>query len=72
VIYAAGITAVGTMLSRGLPAKIRLRTPLALGAMHLAWGAGFLTSPRKLHRQPDTGVGQPAASTESPAPAGRE
>jgi hypothetical protein len=77
VIYAAGITAVGTLLSRGLPAKTRLRIPLALGAMHLAWGAGFLTSPRRLHRQPgngesDTRVGQPAPATESPAAAGRE
>jgi succinoglycan biosynthesis protein ExoA len=77
VIYAAGITAVGTLLSRGLPAKTRLRIPLALGAMHLAWGTGFLTSPRRLHRQPengesDTRVGQPAPATESPAAAGRE
>jgi hypothetical protein len=72
VIYAAGITAVGTLLSRGLPAATRLRIPLALGAMHLAWGSGFLTSPRHLHRESDTRVGQPAAATESPAPAGRE
>jgi hypothetical protein len=72
VIYAAGITAVGALLSRNIPAKVRLRIPLALGAMHMAWGTGFLTSPRKLHRQPDTHVGQPAASTESTAAAGRE
>jgi len=72
LIYAAGVTAAGILLSRGVPAKVRIRIPLALGAMHLAWGTGFLTSPRKLHRQPDTRVGQPAASTESPAPAGRE
>ena len=72
VIYAAGITAVGTLLSRGLPAATRLRIPLALGAMHLAWGGGFLTSPRHLHRESDMRVGQPAAATESPAAAGRE
>lgn len=72
VIYAAGITAVGTLLSRKIPAKVRLRIPLALGAMHMAWGTGFLTSPRKLHREADTRVGQPAAATESPAAAGRE
>jgi hypothetical protein len=72
VIYAAGITAVGALLSRNIPAKVRLRIPLALGAMHMAWGTGFLTSPHKLHRQPDTHVGQPAASTESTAAAGRE
>jgi succinoglycan biosynthesis protein ExoA len=72
VIYAAGVTAVGALLSRGLPAKVRLRIPLALGAMHMAWGTGFLTSPRTLHRETDTRVGQPAAATESPAAAGRE
>jgi hypothetical protein len=72
VIYAAGVAAAGLLLSRELPAKVRLRIPLALGAMHMAWGTGFLTSPHKLHRQPDTHVGQPAASTESTAAAGRE
>jgi hypothetical protein len=76
-IYAAGVTAAGTLLSRELPAAVRARIPLALGAMHMAWGSGFLTSPRNLHRKtsagkPDTRVGQSAASTESPAAAGRE
>jgi succinoglycan biosynthesis protein ExoA len=72
LIYAAGVTAAGLLLSRKLPAKVRLRIPLALGAMHMAWGSGFLTSPRSLHRKADTRVGQPAAATESPAAAGRE
>ena len=72
MIYAAGITAAGTLLSRGIPAKTRLRIPLVLGGMHMAWGAGFLTSPRHLHRESDMRVGQPAAATESPAAAGRE
>jgi hypothetical protein len=76
VVYAAGITAVGTLLSGGLPAAVRLRAPLALGTMHMAWGAGFLTSPRRLHRQTsaksDTRVGHPAPPTESPAAAARE
>jgi hypothetical protein len=72
VIYAAGVTAAGLLLSRKLPAKVRVRIPLALGTMHMAWGTGFLSCPPKLHRQPDARVGQPAASTESPAAAGRE
>jgi GT2 family glycosyltransferase len=72
VIYAAGITAAGTLLSRGIPARTRLRIPLVLGTMHMAWGAGFLTSPRHLHRESDMRVGEPAAPTESPAAAGRE
>ena len=48
--YLAGITAVGTMLARRLPAGVRIRVPLVLGVMHMCWGTGFLTSPRKLHR----------------------
>ena len=50
VLYLAGVTAAATVLSRGLPATVRIRIPLVLAAMHMAWGAGFLTSPRGLHR----------------------
>ena len=45
---------------------------LVLSAMHMAWGAGFLTSPRGLHRKSDARVGQPDAATENAAPAGAE
>ena len=48
--YLAGITAAGAALTRGVPGKVRARVPLVLGVMHLSWGAGFLVSPRKLHR----------------------
>jgi GT2 family glycosyltransferase len=72
VIYLAGVTAVAAALARGVPAKVRARIPLVLAAMHMAWGAGFLTSPRGLHRKPDARVGQPDAATESAAPAGAE
>jgi hypothetical protein len=51
---------------------VRLRIPLVLAVMHMAWGAGFLTSPRGLHRKSDTRVGQPDAAKESPAAAGAE
>ncbi len=47
--YLAGITAVGTGLARGVPAAVRVRVPLVLGVMHMSWGTGFLTSPRRLH-----------------------
>jgi cellulose synthase/poly-beta-1,6-N-acetylglucosamine synthase-like glycosyltransferase len=50
VTYLAGITAAGVGLAQGVPAGVRVRVPLALGVMHMCWGAGFLTSPRKLHR----------------------
>ena len=47
LVYLAGITAVSAVLSRGVPAGVRARLPLVLGVMHLAWGTGFLTSPRQ-------------------------
>lgn len=72
VIYLAGVTAVAAALARGVPAKVRARIPLVLAAMHMAWGAGFLTSPGRLHRKSDARVGQPDAATESAAPAGAE
>lgn len=33
---------------RGLPVAAWARLPLVLATMHLSWGAGFLTSPRRL------------------------
>jgi hypothetical protein len=77
VTYLAGITAVAAALARDVPPRIRARIPLVLGVMHMAWGAGFLTSPGRLHqaragRQPDARVGQQAASQENTAAAGRE
>jgi len=56
VTYLAGITAVCAALSRGVPAAVRARLPLALGVMHMCWGAGFLTSPRGLHRRRERGT----------------
>jgi hypothetical protein len=72
VVYLAGVTAVAAALARGVPAKVRARIPLVLAVMHMAWGVGFLTSPRGLHRKSDARVGQPDAATESAAPAGAE
>jgi GT2 family glycosyltransferase len=72
VIYLAGVTAVAAALARGVPPPVRIRIPLVLAAMHMAWGAGFLTSPRRLHRKSDARVGQPDAATESAAATGAE
>jgi glycosyltransferase involved in cell wall biosynthesis len=76
VTYLAGVTAVGAVLARRLPAGVRIRVPLVLGVMHMCWGSGFLTSPRKLHRrrgrEADASVGQRAAAGEPEAVAGRE
>ena len=76
VTYLAGIAAVGVGLARGVPAGVRARVPLVLGVMHMCWGAGFLTSPRRLHRprgrESDAHVGQADAAGERAAAAGRE
>jgi succinoglycan biosynthesis protein ExoA len=49
--YAAGVTAVAVVLAGDLPAGVRVRVPAVLAAMHMSWGAGFLTSPRRLARR---------------------
>jgi hypothetical protein len=81
VTYLAGITAAGIGLSRGVPAAVRLRVPVVLGVMHLSWGSGFLTSPRRLHRrrprrrpgrESDARVGQAGPTGDRTAAAGRE
>ncbi|WP_276314446.1 glycosyltransferase family 2 protein [Streptomyces sp. Z26] len=48
--YLAAITAGSLPAGRGLPFGARVRIPVALATMHMSWGWGFLTSPRKLAR----------------------
>jgi succinoglycan biosynthesis protein ExoA len=50
VVYFAGVAAVAALLGRGLPLTVRTRVPVVLATMHMCWGAGFLTSPRRLNR----------------------
>jgi hypothetical protein len=49
--YLAGVTAVAARFAAGQPAGVRARVPLVLAVMHTCWGAGFLTSPRRLATQ---------------------
>lgn len=49
--YFAAITAGSVPAGRGLPPAARIRIPLALATMHMSWGWGYLTSPRKLARK---------------------
>ena len=72
--YLAGITAVGAALSGNRPARVRVRVPLVLGVMHLCWGTGFLTSPRRLHRggKADTRVRSGEKKAEGAATVGGE
>jgi succinoglycan biosynthesis protein ExoA len=49
--YLLGITSVGTVLARGVSAPVRAWVPVVLATMHMCWGLGFLTSPRRLARR---------------------
>jgi succinoglycan biosynthesis protein ExoA len=46
--YMAGVLAVTALAARDLPGHVLARLPAALATMHVAWGLGFLTSPRRL------------------------
>jgi succinoglycan biosynthesis protein ExoA len=46
--YLAAVLAGSLVEARGLGLAAALRLPVALVTMHLSWGAGFLTSPKRL------------------------
>ncbi|MGS2643176.1 glycosyltransferase [Streptosporangium sp. LJ11] len=46
--YLAAILAGSAVTGSGLPASALARLPLVYVAMHMSWGWGFLTSPRRL------------------------
>ncbi len=50
--YLAGVAGVAAAFARDTPASVRARVPMALTAMHTCWGAGYLTSPRRLAKRP--------------------
>jgi succinoglycan biosynthesis protein ExoA len=50
-VYLAGAAAVAAAFARDVPPGVRARVPLVLAAMHTCWGAGFLSSPRRLARR---------------------
>lgn len=64
--YLAGITAVSLALSRDQTARVRAQLPLILAVMHMGWGAGFLTSPRGLHRAPAARATARSAPSRTP------
>ncbi|WP_019546916.1 glycosyltransferase [Streptomyces sulphureus] len=49
--YLAAIVAGSLPAGKGLPVGARVRIPVALATMHMCWGWGFLTSPKKLARR---------------------
>jgi succinoglycan biosynthesis protein ExoA len=50
-VYLAGVTGAAALLARDLPLGVRWRVPAVLATMHMTWGLGFLTSPRKFARK---------------------
>ena len=46
--YLAAVSLVGVRAARQLTPAAAARLPLVLATMHMTWGAGFLTSPRRL------------------------
>ena len=46
--YAAAVLGGSVWTGRDLPRAVALRLPMVYATMHLAWGLGFLTSPRDL------------------------
>jgi glycosyltransferase involved in cell wall biosynthesis len=50
LVYLAGIATVAAVLARDEPLGVRARIPVVLATMHMCWGAGYLTSPRRFAR----------------------
>ena len=48
LVYLAGVTGAAAVFAGELPLGARARVPLVLAAMHMSWGAGYLTSPKRL------------------------
>ncbi|MDR8408496.1 glycosyltransferase family 2 protein [Nonomuraea sp. 3-1Str] len=48
--YALAIVVGSVLTGSGHPAAVKAKLPLVYATMHLSWGWGFLTSPRKLAR----------------------
>lgn len=57
--YLLGITLGGVVIGAGLSWRGRLLVPVALAAMHLSWGVGFLTSPPRLRHAGEGVVSSP-------------
>ena len=53
--YLAAVTAVSAVLAKDVKPGIRVKIPGVIAVMHMSWGAGFLLSPRGLHRAVQAG-----------------
>ena len=59
--YLAAVSLIGVRAARQIAPAAAARLPLVLATMHMTWGTGFLTSPRRL---------VPVAVPRGPVPAG--
>jgi succinoglycan biosynthesis protein ExoA len=60
--YGIGVLAASASAARQVPPRVAARLPLVLVTMHMCWGAGFLTSSRRL-----AGCGGQARQPADPA-----
>jgi len=65
-LYVLGVLSIGLLLPRSVSLPVRMRIPLVLAAMHMCWGSGFLTSPKRLARA--TRAGLPSSRLETASP----
>ncbi|MCI0690261.1 MAG: glycosyltransferase family 2 protein [Sporichthyaceae bacterium] len=61
--YLAAVLAGAVVTGRGLSRPALAALPAVYACMHLSWGAGFLTSPRRLRRAADPAGAQPAPAS---------
>ena len=61
--YLAAVVLGSLPAGKGLPLKSRAWIPVALTTMHMSWGWGFLTSPRKLARKVIASRREPVPAT---------
>jgi succinoglycan biosynthesis protein ExoA len=71
--YLLAVILAGLGLPKSVSTGVRLRIPLVLAAMHLCWGSGFLTSPKRLARAtraglPGSRAAVPTGSVDSALP----
>ena len=67
--YLLGVLLTGLALARSTAPGVRARIPLVLATMHMCWGSGFLTSPKRLARATRAGVASPRKATGQAAAA---
>jgi hypothetical protein len=64
--YVAAVLAGSAATGGGLPLRARAALPVVYATMHLSWGVGFLTSPRRLaERRPRVAPVAPVDATQA-------